>query len=77
MFNNFPTPYNSYLHDGLPPTPIDNPGAQAMEAAVNPEKGKLLFYVNGSKDGHLTFATNEADFEKARQKCADNNWGCA
>lgn len=77
IYNNFPSPYNSYLHDGLPPTPIDNPGAQAMAAAVHPATGKLKFYVNGDAQGHLSFSTNESDFQRAVDKCRANNWGCA
>ena len=77
IYNNFPSAYNSYLHAGLPPTPIDNPGAQAMDAAVHPATGTLKFYVNGDAEGHLSFSTNEADFERAVEKCRTNNWGCA
>lgn len=39
------TPYNVYLRPGLPPTPIDSPGAQALEAALNPEAGDWLFFI--------------------------------
>jgi UPF0755 protein len=39
------TPYNVYLHEGLPPTPIDSPGAQALEAALNPAAGDWLFFI--------------------------------
>jgi len=77
IYNSFPSRYNSYLHAGLPPTPIDNPGAQAMNAAVHPATGKLQFYVNGDAGGHLSFSTNETDFQKAVDKCRANNWGCA
>jgi UPF0755 protein len=77
LFNNFPTPYNTYLHTGLPPTPIDNPGAQAMDAAVHPATGKLKFYVNGDAQGHLSFSTNESDFQRDVNKCRTNHWGCA
>lgn len=77
VYNNFPTRYNSYLHTGLPPTPIDNPGAQAMAAAVNPATGKLKFYVNGDADGHLSFSTNAADFQRDVEKCRAHDWGCA
>jgi UPF0755 protein len=77
IYNNFPSSYNSYLHTGLPPTPIDNPGAQAMSAAVHPATGALKFYVNGDAEGHLSFSTNEKDFAADRDKCAANNWGCA
>ncbi len=39
------TPYNSYLHPGLPPTPIDNPGVATVQAAVHPASTPYLFYV--------------------------------
>lgn len=39
------TPYNVYLRSGLPPTPIDSPGALALEAALNPAAGDWLFFI--------------------------------
>lgn len=39
------TPYNTYVHAGLPPTPICMPGADAIHAAVNPKSGKSLYFV--------------------------------
>lgn len=42
---NTDTPYNSYLRDGLPPTPINGPGALALEAALTPEPGEWLYFV--------------------------------
>ena len=39
------TPYNTYLHTGLPPTPIDNPGSAAIEAALSPAIGDWLYFV--------------------------------
>jgi len=39
------TPYNVYLREGLPPTPIDSPGAKALEAALNPAAGDWLFFI--------------------------------
>ncbi|GAA2935859.1 endolytic transglycosylase MltG [Streptomyces enissocaesilis] len=39
------TPYNTYEHTGLPPTPIGNPGRQAMEAALEPPPGDWLYFV--------------------------------
>jgi len=38
------SPYNTYLHKGLPPTPIDNPGPNALEAVANPAKSNYLFF---------------------------------
>jgi UPF0755 protein len=39
------SPYNSYRNYGLPPGPINNPGAKAMYAAVHPEKGVWLYFI--------------------------------
>jgi UPF0755 protein len=39
------SPYNSYRNYGLPPGPINNPGAKAMYAAVHPEKGAWLYFI--------------------------------
>jgi len=49
------TPYNTYLHFGLPPTPIANPGLPSLEAAFDPQKSEYLFYVYKGK-GHHAFA---------------------
>jgi UPF0755 protein len=70
------SPYNTYTHDGLPPTPISSPGEQAMTAAVHPASGNWLYYVNGDSKGDLYFTNNEADFQTAVTKCRDHNWGC-
>lgn len=40
------SPYNSYLHKGLPPTPICSPGEAAMRAALNPSETDCLFYLH-------------------------------
>jgi UPF0755 protein len=48
------TPYNTYLHKGLPPGPIDSPGNAAIEAALNPAAGNWLYFLAG-KDGVTTF----------------------
>ena len=39
------SPYNSYQRLGLPPTPIDNPGEQALHAAISPTPGNWLYFV--------------------------------
>ncbi len=72
------SPYNTYTHAGLPPTPIGNPGIEAMNGAAHPTAAaKWLYYVNGDAQGHLTFATSDTDFDKARHKCHVEGWGCA
>ncbi len=60
-------PYNTYRHAGLPPGPIANPGASALEAALHPaETGFLYFVANPGGDGHV-FSSNLAAHEKAVQ----------
>ena len=39
------SPYNTYLHTGLPPTPISNPGAAALTAALHPVAGDWLYFI--------------------------------
>lgn len=47
-----PTPYNTYVINGLPPTPIANPGREAMEAVANPSRTKDLYFVADGSGGH-------------------------
>jgi UPF0755 protein len=59
-----PSPYNTYVHTGLPPGPIGSPGEQTIEAALNPAQGDWLYWVvinlktgetrfNTTYEGHL------------------------
>ncbi|MEO1251044.1 MAG: endolytic transglycosylase MltG [Pseudomonadota bacterium] len=57
------TPYNTYLIDGLPPTPIANPGPASIAAVLNPADTDDLFFVADGTGGHA-FASNNRDHEK-------------
>jgi UPF0755 protein len=51
------TPYNTYVHTGLPPTPICMPGREALRAAVEPEPGNSLYFVARGDGSHVFSAT--------------------
>ncbi len=73
----YPSPYNTYLHAGLPPGPINSPGTEELSEAANPPAGNWIYYVNGDAAGHLFFTADENAFIAAAQKCHDAGWGCA
>jgi UPF0755 protein len=58
------TPYNTYLRTGLPPTPIALPGQASIEAALNPEATRDLFFV-ARGDGTSEFSATLAEHQRA------------
>ncbi|MFF3500441.1 endolytic transglycosylase MltG [Streptomyces sp. NPDC003247] len=57
------SPYNSYQRMGLPPTPIDSPGGDAMRAAINPVPGDWLYFVT-VKPGDTRFTSDYAEHQR-------------
>ncbi len=70
----FDSPYNTYKYTGLPPTPIANPGKASIEAALNPEEHKYLYFVADGSGGHAFAKTlnehnnNVAKWRKIRRQ---------
>ena len=58
-----PTPYNSRLYKGLPPTPISNPGLKSMQAAAHPAKVDYLYFVAKPDKRHHYFTASFDDFD--------------
>jgi UPF0755 protein len=54
------TPYNTYLHPGLPPSPIANPGLKSLRAAIDPARTDYLYFVAAGNDpqGHSIFSNS-------------------
>ena len=72
----FPSPYNTYLHAGLPPGPIDSPGKTAIEAALRPAHGNLLYFLTiNSATGQTLFFSSASAFDAAVQKYGSTGTG--
>jgi UPF0755 protein len=76
-----PSPYNTYVHTGLPPGPIGAPGRSALEAAANPEDGDWKFFVSINMDtGETafaeTFAEHQVNVRKFQAWCQANPGKC-
>jgi peptidoglycan lytic transglycosylase G len=70
------SPYNTYLHPGLPPGPIDSPGDAAIRAALHPAKGPWLYFVTvNPKTGVTEFTSSYAAFLQLRAELERNLGG--
>jgi len=68
-----PSPYNTYKHKGLPPGPIDNPGAAAIQAVLHPTAGPWLYFVTvNPKTGETRYTSSPAQFQQFRQELEQN-----
>jgi len=61
------TAYNTYVHAGLPPTPIAMPGRQAIHAALHPDDSNALYFVATGDGGHYFSATLDEHLRAVRQ----------
>jgi UPF0755 protein len=59
-----PTPYNTRLHPGLPPTPIASPGLASLQAAAHPAKVDYLYFVRKPDKKHHFFTASFDEFER-------------
>jgi UPF0755 protein len=75
-----PTPYNTYVINGLPPGPIANPGRAAMEATANPSRTRDIFFVADGTGGHAfaeTLEQHNRNVARWRQIERDQSGGAA
>lgn len=75
------TPYNTYIHKGLPPAPISMPSEAAVEAILNPAAGDWLYFVTVNlKTGETKFSSTNAEHEKYVEElkawCKENKGNC-
>lgn len=69
------SPYNTYLYKGLPPGPINNPGLNAIKAALNPAEHKYIFFVATGEGGHRFTETYQQHLDAVkdyRKKLKEN-----
>lgn len=70
-------PYNTYKNQGLPPGPINNPGAEAIQAAQNPDEGDWLFFVTvDPESGETKFTADEAEHQRNVDEFCRNTGSC-
>jgi UPF0755 protein len=65
--------YNTYLHTGLPPGPIDSPGGAAIKAALHPAHGPWMYFVTvDPKTGETKFTSSFTQFQQFRAELESN-----
>ncbi len=64
------SPYNTYRHGGLPPTPINSPGEQALRAALHPSPGPWIYFVTIDKAAHNAFTDSYPVFVRLKAQGA-------
>ncbi|MGH9114251.1 MAG: endolytic transglycosylase MltG [Acidimicrobiales bacterium] len=64
-----PSPYNTRLDKGLPPTPISDPGLPSLQAASSPPATSYLYFVEVQPDGQLGFASTSGGFSQLQDQC--------
>ncbi len=70
------SPYNTYLHQGLPIGPISNPGLATLQAALDPPEGDWLYWVTvNTETGETKFATTYAEHQEYVKEWQD--WAAA
>ena len=67
------SPYNTYYHTGLTPTPISNPGVASLQAALNPASTNYYYYVLDPMAGSHIFSTTLEEHEANRAALAQAN----
>jgi uncharacterized caspase-like protein len=73
-----PSPYNTYVNDGLPPGPISNPGRASLEATANPASTRDLFFVADGAGGHAfaeTYDQHQKNVARLRAIHSQNGAG--
>ena len=63
------SPYNTRLYEGLPPTPIANPGIDSIRAALEPADSDVRYYVLCGDDGSHEFSSDYERFLADKERC--------